>query len=122
MEQHAEEFAALGFEIEYRGEGAIAVQGRPAMIDPALPLDQLIYELLKGIDLGEVPIEEERRRMADLMARRGSAGYGRSVRSTEAQELLQRLAQCDDTNFTASGSPIMAELTADELKAKLSKN
>lgn len=122
MEQHAEEFAALGFEIEYRGGGAIAVEGRPAMIDTATPLDELIYELLKGIDLGEVPLNEERRRMAELMARRGSAGYGRSVRSQEAQELLQRLAQCDDTSFTASGSPIMAEITADELRAKLTKN
>jgi DNA mismatch repair protein MutL len=122
MEQHAEEFAALGFEIEYRGGGAIAVEGRPAMIDTATPLDELIYELLKGIDLGEVPLNEERRRMAELMARRGSAGYGRSVRSQEAQELLQRLAQCDDTSFTASGSPTMAKITADELRAKLTKN
>jgi DNA mismatch repair protein MutL len=80
MEQHAEEFAALGFEIEYRGGGAIAVEGRPAMIDTATPLDELIYELLKGIDLGEMPLDEERRRLAELMARRGSAGYRRSVR------------------------------------------
>ena len=92
------------------------------MIDTATPLDELIYELLKGIDLGEMPLDEERRRLAELMARRGSAGYGRSVRSQEAQELLQRLAQCDDPSFTASGSPIMAEITADELRAKLTKN
>lgn len=121
MEQHATEFAALGFEVEYRGEGRIEVVGRPAMIDMATPLDELLYELLHGIEDGRMPVDEERRRLAMLMARRGSAGYGRSVRSSEAQELLTRLQMCDNTNFSPSGAPIMAEITLDEIRAKLSK-
>ena len=121
MEQHATEFAALGFEVEYRGEGRIEVVGRPAMIDMATPLDELLYELLHGIEEGRMPVDEERRRLAMLMARRGSAGYGRSVRSSEAQELLTRLQMCDNTNFSPSGAPIMAEITLDEIRAKLSK-
>ena len=121
MEQHATEFAALGFEVEYRGEGRIEVVGRPAMIDMATPLDELLYELLHGIEEGRMPVDEERRRLAMLMARRGSAGYGRSVRSSEAQELLARLQMCDNTNFSPSGAPIMAEITLDEIRAKLSK-
>ncbi len=121
MELHATEFAALGFEVEYRGEGCIEVVGRPAMIDVATPLDELLYELLHGIEEGRLPIDEERRRLAMLMARRGSAGYGRNLRSTEAQELLTRLQTCDDTSFAPSGAPIMAEITLDEIRAKLSK-
>lgn len=121
MEQHATEFAALGFEVEYRGEGRIEVVGRPAMIDMTTPLDELLYELLHGIEEGRMPVDEERRRLAMLMARRGSAGYGRSVRSSEAQELLARLQMCDNTNFSPSGAPIMAEITLDEIRAKLSK-
>ena len=119
MEQHAEEFAALGFEIEYRGEGAISVLGRPAMLDMATPIDELLYELLHGIDNGNLPIEEERARMAALMARRGSRGYGRGITSIEAKELLSRLEKCSNPSFTPSGAPVMAELTAEELKAKL---
>lgn len=121
MENHATEFAALGFDVEYRGDGHIAVKGRPAMLDLAMPIDELIYELLHGIDEGNLPLEEERRRLASLMARRGSAGYGRNLRSEDAKELLTRLEACDDVSFTPSGNPIMAELTGEELAAKLTR-
>lgn len=122
MEEHATEFAALGFEVEYRGEGAISVMGKPALIDVATPIDVLIYELLHGIEDGTMPVERERERMAELMARRGSHGYGHNVRRSDAEELLRRLAACDNRSFTPSGSPIMAEITTQELSAKLTKN
>ena len=122
MEQHATEFAAMGFEIEYKGDGHIAINGRPAMLDMATPIDELIYELLHGIEGGSMPIEEERRRLAELLARRASAGYGKSVRRADAEELLKRLEQCDNPSFTPSGAPIMAEITTDELRAKLTRN
>ena len=121
MEEHATEFAAMGFEIEYLGEGRISVAGRPAILDVATPLDELIYELLHGIEDGDMPLERERERMAELMARRGSAGYGKGVKSAEALELLHRLEKCANPSFTNSGTPIMAELTVDELRAKLTK-
>lgn len=122
MEQHATEFAAMGFEVEYRGEGHIAVMGRPSMLDVAIPLDELIYELLHGIDNGAMPIDEERARLAELLARRASAGYGKNLRRADAEELLKRLEQCDNPSFAPSGAPIMAELTTDELRAKLTRN
>ena len=121
MEEHATEFAAMGFEIEYLGEGRISVAGRPAVLDVATPLDELIYELLHGIEDGDMPLERERERMAELMARRGSAGYGKGVKSADALELLHRLEKCANPSFTHSGAPIMAELTVDELRAKLTK-
>ena len=121
MEEHATEFAAMGFEIEYLGEGRISVMGRPAVLEASTPLDELIYELLHGIDNGDMPLERERERMAELMARRGSSGYGKGVKSAEALELLHRLEKCANPSFTHSGTPIMAELTVDELRAKLTK-
>ncbi|MBR2429509.1 MAG: DNA mismatch repair endonuclease MutL [Alistipes sp.] len=122
MEQHATEFAAMGFEVEYRGEGHIAVMGRPEMLDVAIPLDELIYELLHGIDNGTMPVDEERARLAELLARRASAGYGKNIRRTDAEELLKRLEECDNPSFTPSGAPIMAELTTEELRSKLTRN
>lgn len=122
MESHATEFAALGFEVEYRGAGHISVVGRPAVIDMATPLDELLYELLHGIDNGQMPLDEERRRLAELMARRGSAGYGHSLRSEEVKELIRSFEKCDNRSFTPSGAPIMAEITLDELRSKLTKN
>lgn len=122
MESHATEFAALGFEVEYRGAGHISVVGRPAVIDMGTPLDELLYELLHGIDNGQMPLDEERRRLAELMARRGSAGYGHSLRSEEVEELIRSFEKCDNRSFTPSGAPIMAEITLDELRSKLTKN
>lgn len=122
MEEHATEFAALGFEVEYRGEGHISVVGRPAILDVATPLDELLYEMLHGIEDGTMPLERERERLAELMARRGSWGYGRGVKSVEALELLHRLEKCSNPSFSPSGAPIMAELTTQEIKAKLAKN
>ena len=121
MEEHATEFAAMGFEIEYLGEGRISVMGRPAILEPSTPLDELIYELLHGIEDGDMPLDRERERLAELMARRGSAGYGKGVKSAEALELLHRLEKCANPSFTNSGTPIMAELTVDEIRAKLTK-
>jgi DNA mismatch repair protein MutL len=121
LENYATEFAALGFEIEYRGEGAISVSGRPAVIDMTTPIDELLYELLHSLDMGETLGDRERRRMAELMAQRGSHNYGGGLNSASAAELLRRLSECDNTNFTPSGCPIMAELTLDEIKAKLTR-
>ena len=121
LENFATEFAALGFEIEYRGEGAISVSGRPAVIDMTTPIDELLYELLHSLDMGETLGDRERRRMAELMAQRGSHNYGCGLNSTAAAELLRRLSECDNPSFTPSGCPIMAELTLDEIRAKLTK-
>ena len=121
LENYATEFAALGFEIEYRGEGAISVTGRPAVIDMTTPIDELLYELIHSLDMGERLGERERCRMAELMAQRGSHNYGGGLNSASAAELLRRLSECNNTNFTPSGCPIMAELTLDEIKAKLTK-
>ena len=121
LEQHATEFAALGFDIEFMCDNRISVVGRPATIDASTPLDELIYSLLHGIDNGTLPIEEEQTRLAEIMANRATAGYGRTVSSAEAMELLQRLEQCSNPSFTPSGSPIIAEITTEELRAKLAR-
>lgn len=121
MESHATEFAALGFEVEYRGCGHISVAGRPATLDMATPIDELLYELLHGIEDGGMPVDRERERLAELMARRGSRGYGRNATSAEAMELLRRLEKCSNPSFTPSGAPVMAELKAEELAARLTK-
>ena len=122
LECHATEFAALGFEIEYNDEETISVTGRPAILEQSTPLDELLYELLHGIECGAMPIDEERRRLAEVMARRGSAGYGHNLRSGETEELIASLLKCDDYSFTPSGAPIMAEITQAELRAKLTRN
>ena len=119
MEEHATEFAALGFEIEYRGEGHISVLGRPATLDIATPLDELIYGLVHSIDEGDMPLEEEQSRLAEQMARRGAQGYGRGLQRSDVEALLGHLERCDNPSFSPSGAPVMAEICFEELCNKL---
>lgn len=88
----------------------------------SMPLDELLYELLHGIEDGQLPMAEQQRRMAELMARRGSQGFGRGLHTSDVETLLARLEKSTNPSFTPSGSPIMAELTMEELRSKLMKN
>ena len=119
MELHATEFAALGFEVEFSGEGVIEVGGVPAMAGQGVAVDELIYDLLQGIADGEMPVQMLRRRMAEVMAHRSAASYGKGVSSPEAQSLMAQLESCADRSFSPSGRPLMAEVTAEEIRAKL---
>jgi len=121
MELHATEFAALGFEVEFAGDGVIEVTGVPAMTGQGVAVDELIYDLLRGIDDGDMPAEMQRRRMAEVMAHRGAASYGRGVSSAEVQSLLAQLESCSDRSFSPSGHPLMAEITIEEIRAKLNR-
>ena len=121
LENYAEEFAALGFEIEYRGEGGISVAGRPAILDMATPLDELLYELIHNITLGDMPIEQQRCRMAEIMASRGSRCFASGLNSANASELLHQLEKTENPCFAPSGNPIMAEITMAEIQNKLTK-
>ena len=122
MEEHATEFAALGFDVEYCSMGRIRLMGHPAVVSGNSAFDELIYRMLHDIDLGAISVEEQRRAMAELMARRESQGYGRGVGSGDVVQLLRQLEECADRSFTPSGAPIMAELSVEELKSRLARN
>ena len=115
--QHAAEFAAVGFDIERMGDGAIDVKGTPADM-PSETIDELIYELLQTF--AHVSAADLRReRIAAGLARSGSRPMGRCTSQKEAERLLARLQEAGDRCFSPAGKPILAEITLDELRAKL---
>ncbi len=115
--QHAAEFAAVGFDIERVGDGAIDVKGTPADM-PSETIDELIYQLLQTF--AHVSAADLRRqRVAAELARSGARPMGRCTSQEEAERLLSRLQEADDRCFSPSGKPILAEITLDELRAKL---
>ena len=115
--QHAAEFAAVGFDIERMGDGAIDVKGTPADM-PSETIDELIYELLQTF--AHVSAADLRReRIAAGLARSGSRPMGRCISQKEAERLLARLQEAGDRCFSPAGKPILAEITFDELRAKL---
>ena len=87
----------------------------------ATPLDELLYELIHNITLGDTPIEQQRCRMAEIMASRGSRCFASGLNSANASELLHQLEKTDNPCFAPSGNPIMAEITMAEIQNKLTK-
>lgn len=118
LEEHAVEFAALGFDIEFAGEGAIGVRGTPADI-PADTIDQLLYELLQAfatpVNLGDV----RREKIAAVLARQGAKCTPRMYAREQAEALLGQLAATSDFSFSPSGKAIAAEITPEDIRAKL---
>lgn len=118
LEEHAVEFAALGFDLDLCGDGVIEAKGTPAD-QPADAVDRLLYELLQAFAM-PVPADEVRReRIAAVMARGGAQQPVRTLSRDEAQALLDRLAATGKAALTPSGKRIAAVWTPEELRAKL---
>ncbi|WP_348716024.1 DNA mismatch repair endonuclease MutL [uncultured Alistipes sp.] len=118
LEENLVDFAALGFDLDLAGGGAVRVKGTPADM-PADQLDVLVYDLLR---LFELPVSGEEVRRGKLAATMARAGVGRRkslFTDEEVRSLLDALAECAERSFTPSGKSVMAELTLAELKAKL---
>ncbi|MBR5801630.1 MAG: DNA mismatch repair endonuclease MutL [Alistipes sp.] len=119
LSENEVEFSALGFDLELQGEGKVELRGIPSSV-MGEQADKLIYELLRELESNADLGRHLHSRMAQVMARRGSAISSRSLSKAEVMELLGRLCECDDYSFSPSGKPIMVELTQEDIKAKLS--
>ena len=117
MEENAVEFAELGFDVDYLGEGAVEVKGTPADM-PADTIDELIYELLQAFDTPRSLSDVRREKIAQVMARSGARTLPR-MDAEAAALLLGQLAECADRSYTPSGKAVMAEITPEDIRAKL---
>lgn len=115
--QYEVDFAALGFDMQLLGDGRLLLEGVPANV-AAEQADGLMYELLREVESSA----DARSRMKEDMARVMAVKGARQIQCTsreEAQDMLNRLCECENYSFSPSGKPIMAELTIDEIKSKL---
>ena len=118
LEENAVEFAALGFDLDLCGAGAVEVKGTPADL-PADSVDQLLFDLLQVFATPVSLADVRREKIASVMALSGAKCAVRSLAREEAAALLDRLAQTGNVSFTPSGKNILAEFTPEDLRAKL---
>ena len=118
LEENAVEFASLGFDIDFCGEGAVEVKGTPADM-PADAVDKLLFELLQAFATPVSLADVRREKIAAVMARSGSKGAGRMLSREEAAALLMQLADTGSFSFSPSGKAITADITPEDLRAKL---
>lgn len=117
MEENAVEFAELGFDVNYLGEGTVEVKGTPADM-PADTIDELIYELLQAFDTPRSLADVRREKIARVMARGGARVISYMDREAAAL-LLDQLSECSDRCYSPSGKAVMAEMTTEDIRAKL---
>ncbi len=118
LEEHAVEFAALGFDMEFCGQETVEIKGTPADL-PTEAIDRAVYELLQTF-ASPVPLEEVRRdKIATLMARAGSRSVPRTPTPEEAAALLERLIATENYSFSPSGKAILTEIAPEEVKNRL---
>ena len=118
LEENAVEFAALGFDIDFCGEGTVEVRGTPADM-PADAVDRLLFDLLQAFATPVSLSDVRREKIAGVMARSGAKGAGRTLSREEAAALLAQLADTGSFSFSLSGKAITAEITPEDLRAKL---
>ena len=118
LEENAVEFASLGFDIDFCGEGAVEVKGTPADM-PADAVDRLLFDLLQAFATPVSLSDVRREKIAGVMARSGAKGAGRTLSREEAAALLAQLADTGSFSFSPSGKAITAEITPEDLRAKL---
>lgn len=118
LEEHAVEFAALGFDLDLCGGGAVEVKGTPADL-PADSIDRSLFELLQALS-EPVPIEEVRReRIAAVMARQGARSMPHMISREEAGALLAQLAATGNYSFSPSGKTILTEISQEDIRTRL---
>lgn len=118
LEENAVEFAALGFDIDFCGEGTVEVRGTPADM-PADAVDRLLFDLLQAFATPVSLSDVRREKIAGVMARSGAKGAERTLSREEAAALLAQLADTGSFSFSPSGKAITAEITPEDLRAKL---
>ena len=105
--------AALGIEDEV----TIPILRRPDM--PADAVDRLLFDLLQAFATPVSLSDVRREKIAGVMARSGAKGAGRTLSREEAAALLAQLADTGSFSFSPSGKAITAEITPEDLRAKL---
>ena len=118
LEEHAVEFAALGFDIDCCGEGNIEVKGTPADL-PSEGIDRLVFDLLQAFRTPLSAADMRREQLATLLARSAARTTPRSISREEAAALLAQLAGADNMSFSPSGKAILVEITPEELRSRL---
>ena len=119
LKEHVAELAAVGFHLEPCGDCAVDMRGIPSCVD-AEQADSLLFDLLREIENSGDAGERMREEMVRTIASRAARSTVRGLSREETANLLRQLCECDNFSFSPSGKAIMTDLTADDLKAKLS--
>lgn len=117
VEEYAVDFAALGFDIIFKGDCTLEIRGIPADTT-AEGIDTLIYQMIQTLALPQTIADVRKDRLATTLAR-GAAGCNTSYTADDAKRLIEQLPASSDATFSPSGKRIIAKFSPEEIRAKL---
>jgi DNA mismatch repair protein MutL len=121
--EHAEAFAALGFDIDGFGDGAYIVRALPASMargvaaqgELALRNTELHDRMARDAGAHGEAAREPSHRVAASLACHAAVRAGMSMDATEQRELLHQLEGCASPRTCPHGRPTMVHLTAEAI-------
>ena len=114
-----EEIKNCGFDIRYLGNNTISINSQPSasMNEDPIEMIEIILEEYKTTE--KEPGESNREKVAACMARAAAVPYGKILEMAEIRELVDKLFQCTNPNYSPSGKAIISIITLDELERRL---
>lgn len=114
-----EDISRCGFDVRYLGNNTISINSQPShsMNEDPREMLEIILEEYKNTE--KKPGESNRDKVALCMSRAAAVPYGRALAIQEISELIDKLFQCKDHNYSPSGKPIISIITLEELDKKM---
>jgi DNA mismatch repair protein MutL len=122
VESRAEDFAALGFEVEEFGPGSVALRSMPASIDP-----DMAEELLSGMaadleSFGRASPEKLRKQLVISAACQGAIKINTPLSGEKMRWLLDELFRCEMPMRCPHGRPVVLTFGEDDLRRRFGRS
>ena len=114
-----EDVKNCGIDIRYLGSNTISINSQPSasMNEDPVEMLEIILEEYKSTE--KQPGESNREKVAVCMARAAAVPYGIPLEITEIRDLVDKLFQCSNPNYTPSGKAIISIINLEELEKRL---
>jgi DNA mismatch repair protein MutL len=108
-----------GFDIRDFGNNSVVVNGCPAdLVNPNT--SELIERIIEGIEQNPKPqATRAREHTAMVLSKASSIGYGKVLSNDEMHDLVEKLFQCPNHNFSPDGNSIISIISIDEIERKM---
>lgn len=116
--EYLDEINSVGFDIRSFGTNSVIVNGCPAEISDAKPRE-LVERLLDALHNTPVEIGEQfKEQMAIVLSKSAAINYGKNLSTDEMRDLIDRLFQCGNPNYSPDGKAVVSIINSDEIEKR----
>ncbi len=109
----------LGFDLAHLGQNTFAVNGIPAPLTASGNIVETLKELITCAHYHDANIRSSlHEKLAFTLAKSAAIPYTKTLTQTEISDLIDKLFQCANHQFTYDGKPIMTIVADNDLEKK----